>query len=142
MACDHDLIFVFTANLQCPAAYLPMMNDVLRLLTATFNWLSHARKNVIRNDVNDPAMHELCTWDVPVGEKQLFPFDVTKKTDEVKKTKKLGAHGYRNRRPQRPSYGFKSHYKSNYKGQNNNNNFKPKGKKSFLTNSQSKKKRT
>lgn len=129
----------FSATPKAAAAYLPAMNDSLRLLTATFNWLSHARKDVIRNDVRDPAMHEFCSWDVAVGESLLFPFDVTKKADEVRKTKKLGS-SHHHQKQRRPKFQQKNTYRPT---QNNTYSYgKPKGKKSFLGNSSQKKKRT
>ena len=96
-------------------------------MTAAFNWLSQSRKDIVRNNVRDVAIHELCTWDVAVGESELFPFDVTKKVDEIKKTKKLGA-------------SYTSHYKAkrfnarpSQKGNFRYNSYKPnKKKKSFL----------
>jgi len=99
------------------------MNDSIRLMMASFNWMSHCRKDIIRNDIRDFAVGELCGWDTPIGESMLFPFDVSKKADEARKTKKLGFPVYKQRRqfrPQTKSYGNQSGgYSGGYKTSNN-----------------------
>ena len=130
--------FSFSGSPQAPAAYVDSFNDSLKLLTASFNWLTHCRKDIVRNDVKDPAIFDICGWDVPVGESHIFPFDVTKKVDESKKTKKLGSSLRKRRHQQTKGYPYKArprqqnygkHYKQSKKG------------KSFLGNSQAKKKK-
>lgn len=64
---------------------------------ASFNWLSHARKNNARSGVRDSSFAEICGWDTPVGTEKLWPFDVRKKVDELKKVKKLGAPRFKSK---------------------------------------------
>ena len=89
------------------------MNDSVRLFMASFNWLNHARKDNARNSVKDSAFSELCGWDTKVGKDQLWPFDVRKKCDELKKTKKLGAPAFKSRHkfPRKKMSSYTSSYK-------------------------------
>lgn len=112
----NDRFGFISGSPKPPASYLESFNDSLRMMTATFNWLSHCRKDVVRNDVRDFAVGEMCGWDVPVGETELFPFDVTKRADEIKKTKKLGHSSYKPR-----TFG-KQNLKSNFRPSNNGYN--------------------
>ena len=70
--------------------YLEGLVDSLRLLAAAFNYTNQSRKDIIRNNVNDKSLAELCKWDVEVGTQELFPFDCTKKIEEMRKSKKIG----------------------------------------------------
>ena len=97
--------------MQAPAAYLETFNDSVRLM-ASFNWLNHARKDNARSSVKDSSFSELCGWDTPVGKENLWPFDVRKKCDELKKTKKLGAPAFKGK-PKFPKK--KSNYRRQYK---------------------------
>ena len=78
------------------SSYLDGLNNSLRLLTSVVNYISHLRKEWARIHVDDLALAELCKWDCEVGESDLFPFDVSKRCDEIHKTKRLG------RPPSRP----------------------------------------
>ena len=126
----------FSGSPKAPAAYLDGFNDSLKLMTASFNWLNHCRKDVVRNDVKDPAIFDLCGWDVAVGETALFPFDVTKKVDETKKTRKLGSTVYKRRHSSRP------HPYKRAQQNHSSKSYKPSKKgKSFLANGYPKKKK-
>ena len=72
------------------SSYLDGLNNSLRLLTSAVNYLNHLRKEVARIHVGDSALVELCKWDCEVGESDLFPFDVSKRCDEIHKTRRLG----------------------------------------------------
>ena len=76
-------------------SYLHGLNNSLRLLTSSVNFLNHLRKEVARIHVHDSALVDLCRWDCEVGKDELFPFDVAKKCDEIHKTKKLGRPFFR-----------------------------------------------
>lgn len=118
----------FSDASKAPAAYLEPFNDSVRLFMAAFNWLSHGRKDNARNSVHDNSFGEICGWDTPVGKENLWPFDVRKKVDELKKTKKLGAPNYnykgKGKFPRsRPSFSFKRSKSTKQKyflGKNNN----------------------
>ena len=71
--------------------YHESLHDSLRLLTASFNSLSQARKDVIKTTFHDSHVSKLCTWDTPVGTDYLFDFDVVAKVDALTKTKGLRA---------------------------------------------------
>ena len=71
--------------------YQDSLHDTLRLLAASFNSLSQARKDVIRTSFHDTHVSKLCTWDTPVGGEFLFDFDVVAKVDTLTKTKGLRA---------------------------------------------------
>ena len=131
------MFVLFSGGPKAPAAYVDGFNDSLKLLTASFNWLNHCRKDVVRNDVKDPAIFNLCGWDVAVGETALFPFDVTKKVDKTKKTRKLGSTVYKRRHSSRP-HPYKSRAQQNHSSKS----YKPSKKgKSFLANGYQKKKK-
>ena len=103
-------LFLIADASKPPAAYLETFNDTVRMCMASFNWLSHARKDNARNSVRDPVFSDICGWDTAVGKENLWPFDVRKKVDEIKKTKKLGAPQYK----ARPKFGrSKQPYKRN-----------------------------
>ena len=87
--------------------YLGGLNDSLRLLAAAFNYLNQLRKEVARISVSDSALAGLCKWDYDVGKDELFPFDVTKKCDELHKSKTLGRY---KRYPPGRSTKFTQHY--------------------------------
>ena len=125
-----NCLFVFSGSLKPGENYLQTLHDSLRLMAASFNWLSHCRKDVVRNNIRDHNVGKLCGWDTPVGETSLFACDVTKTVDEMRKTRKLGAS------TSFASKGHKftrqSHYKAPYKS-NYDSPAKPKKrKKSFL----------
>ena len=71
--------------------YLDGMNNAVRLLAAAFNYTNHTRKEVVRMNVKEKSLSQLCQWDSPVGQEDLFPFDVTKKCDELRKVRTLGS---------------------------------------------------
>ncbi|MPC24635.1 hypothetical protein E2C01_017723 [Portunus trituberculatus] len=48
------------------------------------------RKEVAHIHVGDSALAELCKWDCEVGGSDLFPFDVSKRCEEIHKTRRLG----------------------------------------------------
>lgn len=76
-------------------SYLHGLNNSLRLLTSSVNYLNHLRKEVARIHVHDSALVDICRWDCEVGTDELFPFDVVKKCDDIHKTKKLGRPFFR-----------------------------------------------
>ncbi len=45
--------------------HLEQMSDTIRLLAAAVNYISQARKDVIRNDLHG-SVARLCTWETPV----------------------------------------------------------------------------
>ena len=80
--------------------HLEQMSDSVRLLSAAVNYLSQARKDVIRNDLHG-SVARFCTWETPVGVPTLFCDDVAKKFKEsaeeyklVSSIKKGGYSGY------------------------------------------------
>ena len=79
-----------TAAQKDISAYLPGLQDSFSLITSAFNYVNHTRKEVTRVFVNDSAIAEIAKWDVPVGASEIYPFDVTKKCDEIAKARKLG----------------------------------------------------
>jgi hypothetical protein len=81
-------------------SYLGSLINSLRLLAAGFNYLNHTRKEVTRLYVRDSAMNQLYKWDCEVGQDELYPFDVTKRCEEIHKAKKLGSFKQHKRAPQ------------------------------------------
>ncbi|XP_045137191.1 uncharacterized protein LOC123519752 [Portunus trituberculatus] len=77
------------------ACYLDGLNSCLRLLTSAVNYLNQLRKDVARIHVRDSAMVDLCKWECEVGQQELFPFDVTKKCEEIHKAGRLGRPSFR-----------------------------------------------
>ena len=71
-------------------SYLDGLNNSLRLLSSAVNYINQLRKEVVRIHVHDSALVDLCKWECEVGKDDLFPFDVTKKCEEIHKTRKLG----------------------------------------------------
>ena len=69
--------------------YLPQLNDALQLLTASVNYMNHARKDGIRASIRHLPMNKICSWETEVGTDVVFPFDVVKKLEDLKKAKKL-----------------------------------------------------
>ena len=63
--------------------YMEPLNDSLRLMAAAFNFLNQTRKEISRIYVREMALGQLCKWDHEVGQDALFPFDVSKKCDEL-----------------------------------------------------------
>ncbi|MPC74717.1 hypothetical protein E2C01_069091 [Portunus trituberculatus] len=108
--------------------YLDGLNSSLRLLTSAVNYLNQLRKDVAQIHVRDSAMVDLCKWECEVGQQELFPFDVTRKCEEIHKTGRLGRPSFRpssktsgkrfsssSRSSHRPSQG---HYQSRPRSQN------------------------
>lgn len=77
------------------ASYLEGLNISVRLMTSVINYINHLRKEVARLHVHDRALVDLCKWECEVGRAELFPFDVVKKCDEIRRTGKLGRPVYR-----------------------------------------------
>ena len=75
-----------------PKAHLSSMNNAIRLLVAAFNYLNQTRKLTAKAHIKEESLGKICKWEHEVGEKELFPFDVTKKIEEINKTKKLGSY--------------------------------------------------
>ncbi|XP_045135591.1 uncharacterized protein LOC123518689 [Portunus trituberculatus] len=69
--------------------YLPQLNDTLQLLTASVNYMNHARTDGIRASIRHLPMNKICNWETKVGTDVVFPFDVVKKLEDLKKAKKL-----------------------------------------------------
>jgi hypothetical protein len=82
--------------------YMDGLNDSLRLIAASFNYLNQTRKEVARQNIREASLAQLCKWDCEVGQSQLFPFDVTKRCDELNKVKSLGSSSFK--RAPRPGY--------------------------------------
>ncbi|MPC58147.1 hypothetical protein E2C01_052142 [Portunus trituberculatus] len=72
------------------SSYLKRLNNSLRLLASAVNNVNQLQKEVAWICVNDSALAKLCKWECAAGREELFPFDVTKKCDEIHKTRKLG----------------------------------------------------
>ncbi|MPC45529.1 hypothetical protein E2C01_039230 [Portunus trituberculatus] len=53
------------------------------------NYINQLRKEVAKIHINDSALADLCKWECEVGKDDLFPFDVTKKCEEIHKARKL-----------------------------------------------------
>lgn len=99
------------------ASYLSDLNNTLRLLTSAVNYLNQVRKEVARIHVSDSALAELCKWECEVGRDDLFPFDVIKKCDEIRKTRQLGrpsSRPYRYNRARRQAPHGQDSRKSTY----------------------------
>ena len=79
-------------SLHC---YLDGLNNCLRLLTSAVNYINQLRKDIARIHVRDSAMVDICKWECEVGQNELFPFDVTKKCEEIHKAGKLGRPAFR-----------------------------------------------
>lgn len=71
--------------------YFKSVNASVRILAASVNYLNQTRKEIVRMHVREHALTTLCKWDSPVGSYELFPFDVTKKCDEMGKVRTLGS---------------------------------------------------
>lgn len=92
-------------------SYFTAINNSVRLLAAAFNYINQSRKEVIRMNVREQGLPGLCKWDCPVGQDELFPFDVTKRCDEIGKVRTLGSSFRMSSKPRfqprRPSGDFK-----------------------------------
>lgn len=108
---------------------LEPLTDAVRLSCASFNFLNQVRKDVVRNELNDPTLARLCTWETPVGVDTLFGVDVLKKLKELDETKSLdrrlkkkgrfGSYGYQggwNRGNGTKTFGYQSSHYNNYRG--------------------------
>jgi len=113
------------------------MHDSLRLLTASFNCMSQARKDVVRNNFRDAKLTKLCTWETPVGSDLLFDFDVLAKVSSLKKTQSLRDMLRKPRKPHKPYHNPRrplhpqagnssgSNFYNNYNRPSSNNSRKP-----------------
>ncbi|MPC60141.1 hypothetical protein E2C01_054179 [Portunus trituberculatus] len=72
------------------SSYLEGLNTRLILLASAVNYVNKLQKKVALIHINNSALAELYKWECAVGREELFPFDVTKKCDEICKTRKLG----------------------------------------------------
>ena len=70
--------------------HLEDINKSLKLMTAAINYVNHSRKENVRNGVRDNVLRRLCSWDCSVGNKELFPFKVSKRCHELRRAKNLG----------------------------------------------------
>ena len=70
--------------------HLQGISKSVKLLAAVFNYVNHSRRENVRNGVRDDTMKKLCSWDCKVGAKELFPFNVSKRCTELRKSKNLG----------------------------------------------------
>lgn len=59
---------------QLVSHYLDGLNGSVRLLASAVNYINQLRKEVVRLNVHDTALAELCRWDCEVGKDSLFPF--------------------------------------------------------------------
>ena len=73
------------------ARYVPALIDACRLQVANINYMHQLRKDIAKFMIKEPALAHICSWDVKIGEENLFPFDVTKHVEDYKKALKLGA---------------------------------------------------
>ena len=73
------------------ARYFPALIDACRLQVANINYMHQLRKDIAKFMIKEPALAHICSWDVKIGEENLFPFDVTKHVEDYKKALKLGA---------------------------------------------------
>lgn len=62
---------------------------------STINYVNHLKKEVAHLYVNDMALPDLYKWEWEVGEKELFPFDLVKRCDEIHKTRRLEKTGFK-----------------------------------------------
>jgi hypothetical protein len=86
----------------------PLMNTI-RLMIASFNYLTQVRKDTVRNELHDPVA-KLCNWDTPVGQEVLFDVDIVKKVKEIEDDKALDkTFNVRKKKPTRV-YGQYGHY--------------------------------
>ncbi|MPC98113.1 hypothetical protein E2C01_093465 [Portunus trituberculatus] len=51
--------------------------------------MNHARKDGIHASIRHLPMNKICNWETEVGSDVVFPFDVVKKLEDLKKAKKL-----------------------------------------------------
>ena len=79
-------------------SYFDSINSSVRMLAAAFNYLNQTRKEVVRMHVREQSLTSLCKWDCPVGQDELFPFDVTKRCDEIGKVRTLGSNSGQNQK--------------------------------------------
>ncbi|MPC16057.1 hypothetical protein E2C01_008869 [Portunus trituberculatus] len=68
-------------HVQPITCYLEGINNSFRLLVSTVNYINQLRKDVARIHVNDSALEEFCKWECEVGQDDLFPFDIVKKSN-------------------------------------------------------------
>ena len=132
---------VGTKNTKPLEKYMEGLNDSLRLIAASFNFLNQTRKELARIYVRETALGQLCKWDHEVGQDKLFPFDVSKRCDELNKVKKLGAQAHKRPRTQfdskwpKPRFNYRSPGPNYYRPGNttpNWSNFSKAKKKPFL----------
>ena len=84
----------------------------LKLLVSAFNYQSHNRKVNIQNAIKDVDLKQICNWESKVGDKQMFPFDVTKRLKEIRAAKNIGRVNkpFRGFRPFRGRFGGYGNY--------------------------------
>lgn len=70
------------------AECIDAVNDAARLFISAFNYVSQARKELVRNDIRDKRFVSLCSWDTPVGVEFLFQ-DLPKLLQEAEASSKL-----------------------------------------------------
>ena len=113
----HMMDDIARGTVKPATSYLDGTEDSVRLLAAVFNILNHVRKDVARYHVQETALQSFCNWDCEVGMDKLFPFDVTKRCDEIRKVRKLGSSGTQNRqffgRGGGSFYKYDDRYRSN-----------------------------
>ena len=69
--------------------YLPQLNSALQLLTVSVNSMKNVRKDGIHASICHLPMNKICNWETEVGTDVVFPFDVVKKLEDLRKAKKL-----------------------------------------------------
>ena len=82
-------------KISVPKEESKSLHQTVSLLVAAVNYVNQARKDVIRNCIKQPAIIDLCKWDQEVGETELFPFNVSNKCEEMRKSK-FKIKGYQN----------------------------------------------
>ena len=89
--------------------YLSSLIDSCRLSVANFNYMHQIRKDVAKLLIKEPALRHICSWECPVGDENIFAFDVNKRVKEYNKSLQLGAPSERGGFRGRPGFRFGRH---------------------------------
>ena len=93
---------VIEKKVDIPHVHTLALSEAMALLSTAVCVASQGRKNNVQNSIDEPLLRQLCGPDTPVGEKELFGFNVNDKVAELKKAQRLGfASGSRGLGPMR-----------------------------------------
>ena len=118
-------------------SYIQELNDCMVMLMAAFNYICLTRVDVARINVRDSGFNQLCRdKSMEIGTDQIFPVDVTVRSNELAKRRKLGQFKQFQNQRRGSSQGYhtgyhgdkREGYKKDYK------NYPSKGKHSSNTN--------